>query len=111
MSDIEIKIEDADITRPKFAINRPSEKIFITAQEGNFIEDGKILLKKNVKFKSNNFSLMSDNVTFDRNKETAESKDKSIFKSEKTIISSEGFYIYDNGNTISFNGNTVLVLK
>ena len=110
-SSIKIKNINADITEPKFAINNPSQKIFITAKEGNFIDDGKILLKKNVKFKSNNFSLESDNVTFDRNKETAQSYEKSIFKSTNTMILSNGFDIYDNGNKINFNGKTTLILK
>ena len=109
--DLEIKVINADITEPRFAINRPSQKILITAREGNFINDGKVLLKKNVKFKSNNFSLISDNVTFDREQQTAESKDTSVFKSKNTIIHSEGFNIYDNGNKINFNGNTILLLK
>ena len=106
-----IEVSNADITNPKFAINNPSQKIFVTAKEGNFIEDGKILLKNNVKFKSNNFSIESDNVIFDRNGQTAHSKDESLFKSDKTTIISEGFDIYDNGNKISFYGNAVVILK
>ena len=105
------EIKKADITQPRFAINNPSQKIFVTAKEGNFIEGGKILLKNNVKFKSSNFSIESDNVTFDRKKQTAHSKNKSIFKSKNTMISSEGFNIYDNGNIINFYGKAVVILK
>ncbi len=107
----EIIISNADITEPRFAINSPTQKIFITAKEGNFIGNGKVLLRKEVTFKSNNFSIKSDNVTFDRNKQTAQSDNKSIFKSEKTTISSEGFNIYDNGNKIKFYGNAIVILK
>ena len=106
-----VEVSNADITNPRFAINNPSQKIFVTAKEANFIEDGKILLKTNVKFTSNNFSIESDNVIFDRDGQTAHSKHDSIFKSDKTIISSEGFDIYDNGNKISFYGNAVVILK
>ncbi len=106
-----VLVSNADITEPKFAINSPTQKIHVTAKEGNFVENDKILLKKNVKFKSNNFSIISDNVLFDRKKQTAHSKEKSIFKSEKTIISSEGFDIYENGNRIKFYGNAVVILK
>ncbi len=107
----EIKISNVDITKPRFAINSVSQKIYVTADEGNFIKNGEILLKKNVKFTSNNFSIESDNVTFNREEQTAQSKHKSLFKSKNTTISSEGFNIYDNGNKINFNGNAVLILK
>ncbi len=106
-----IKVSNVDITEPRFAINSLTQKIYVTAEEGNFVEDGKILLKKNVMFTSNNFSIESDNVTFNREEQTAQSKDKSIFKSKNTTISSEGFNIYDNGNKINFNGNAKLILK
>tara|TARA_Y100001970_G_C14039802_1_gene753081 strand:- start:309 stop:758 length:450 start_codon:yes stop_codon:yes gene_type:complete len=110
-SEIEIKISNADITEPRFAINNPSKKIFVTAQEGNFIKGGKILLKNNVKFTSENFSIETDNVVFDRQKQTASSDDKSVFKSKNTIISSDGFDIYDSGNIINFYGKAVVTLK
>ena len=106
-----IQISKADITEPRFAINNPSKKIFVTAKEGNFIKDGKILLKKNVKFTSENFSIETDNVIFDRDKQTARSDDKSVFKSKNTIISSDGFDINDSGNKINFYGNAVVILK
>ena len=106
-----IKVSNVDITEPRFAINSLTQKIYVTAEEGNFVADGKILLKKNVMFTSNNFSIESDNVTFNREEQTAQSKDKSIFKSKNTTISSEGFNIYDNGNKINFNGNAKLILK
>ncbi len=104
-------ISDVDITEPRFAINNSKQKIFITAKEGNFISESEILLKKNVLFKSNNFIIESDNVIFDRKKQTASSKTKSIFISDKTRIDSEGFNIYDNGKKIKFFGNSVIILK
>ena len=106
-----VTISKVDITEPKFAINGKSNKIFVSAKEGNFVDEDKILLKKNVWFKSNNFSIESDNVTFDRKNQTAHSKENSVFKSQKTTISSEGFDIYDNGNKIKFYGNAIVILK
>ena len=100
-----------DITEPKFAINRNDEKIFVTAKEGNFIDTNKILLRKEVLFKSNNFIIETDRVIFDRKEQTATSKTDSIFKSKKVIISSKGFDIYDNGNKIKFKGYAVVTLK
>ncbi len=104
-------ISDVDITEPKFSINSTRQKILITAKEGNFVDNNNILLKKNVLFKSNNFSIESDNVIFNRKEQTATSSTESVFKSEKTRISSEGFNIYDSGNKIKFYGNSVIILK
>ena len=104
-------LSNVDITEPKFAISNDSRKIHITAKEGNFLNEDAILLNKNVKFKSNDFSIETERVIFDRNKETAESETKSIFKSKNTTISSDGFNIYDNGNRIKFYGNSLIVLK
>ena len=106
-----IEISNVDITEPKFSINNNSKKIFVTAKEGNFLKNDKILLRKNVKFKSDDFSLLSDNVTFDRKKQTAFSEEKSLFKSKNTTISSEGFNIMEEGNKINFIGNSTIILK
>lgn len=105
------KVSNVDITEPRFAINNSSQKILVKAKEGNFVDKNKILLKKNVEFKSNDFSIKTDNVIFDRKKQTAQSNNKSIFKSEKTTISSDGFNIYDNGNIINFYGKSVITIK
>ena len=110
-TELVIEILDADIIEPKFAINSTNEKIFVTANQGNFIDKDNILLKNDVKFKSKNFSIESDNVIFNRKEQTAQSNNKSEFNSQKTTIYSEGFDIYDNGNKINFNGNVTLVLK
>ena len=104
-------VSNIDITEPKFAINRDDEKIFVSAKEGNFIDTNKILLKKEVLFKSNNFIIETDKVIFDRKKQTATSKTNSIFKSKNAIISSEGFDIYDNGSKIKFTGFAMVTLK
>ncbi len=104
-------ISDVDITDPRFSINGDNQKILVSAKEGNFIDNNKILLQREVKFKSNNFSIETDKVIFDRKEQTAESKSISQFNSEKTEISSEGFNIYDNGNRISFKGNSIIILK
>ena len=104
-------LSNADISEPKFAINNESKKIYITAKEGNFLNKDEILLNKNVRFKSNDFSIETEKVIFNRNKQTAESKTKSIFKSKNTTISSDGFNIYDKGNKIIFYGNSYIILK
>ena len=116
LKNIEINISNenltnADITQPKFAINNETKKIYITAKEGNFLNDDEILLKDSVRFESNNFSIETERVIFNRNKQTAQSKSKSLFKSEKTIISSDGFNIYEKGNKIIFYGNSYIVLQ
>jgi len=104
-------VSDVDITDPRFAINGDNQKILVSAKEGNFIDTNKILLQKEVKFRSNNFSIETEKVIFNRNNETAQSKSKSIFKSENTYISSDGFDIFDKGNKITFHGNSIIVLK
>ena len=111
LKDPEINLSKVDISEPKFAINNDSKKIYITAKEGNFINKDEILLNKNVKFKSNDFSIETEKVIFNRNKQTARSQTKSLFKSENTKIFSEGFNIYDRGNIIEFFGNSNLLLK
>ena len=110
-SELVIEILDADIIEPKFAINSINEKIFVTANKGNFIDRDNILLENDVKFKSKNFSIESDNVIFNRKEQTAQSSNLSKFVSQKTSIYSEGSNIYDKGNKINFNGNVTLVLE
>ena len=111
LSNIDKNSSNVDIAEPKFAINNESKKIFITAKEGNFLNKDKILLQENVRFKSNDFSIETDRVIFDRNKQTANSNSKSIFKTKNTTISSDGFNIYDRGEKITFYGNSFIVLK
>ena len=102
---------DADISEPKFAINNESKKINISAAEGNFLSQDKVLLKDNVRFKSNDFSIETEEVIFNRNKQTAQSKSRSLFKSKNATIVSDGFDINDKGNKIIFYGNSNLILK
>ena len=104
-------LSDADISEPKFAINNETKKIFITASEGNFLNKDEVLLRNNVRFKSNNFSIETDKVVFNRNQQTAQSKTRSLFKSENITISSDGFNIHDMGNKIIFHGNSYIILK
>ena len=104
-------LSNADISEPKFAINNESKKIYITASQGNFINKDEILLKKNVKFKSNDFSIETEKVIFNRDKQTAKSKTKSMFKSKNTTITSDGFNIHDKGNKIIFYGKSNIILK
>ena len=101
----------SDIVKPKFSISGKNSEIFITAKNGNFINEEKILLENNVKFKSKEFQLISDNVIFDRKNLIASSKNKSKFSSKNTSIISAGFDITDNGNIINFKGQTVLKIK
>ena len=102
---------NADISEPKFAINNESKKIYITASQGNFINKDEVLLNENVRFKSNDFSIETEKVIFNRDKQTANSKTKSMFKSKNATITSNGFNIYDKGNRIIFYGNSYIILK
>ena len=104
-------IPNVDITEPRFAINNSNQKILVSAKEGNFLDDSRILLNKNVLFKSNDFVIKTDKVIFNRLDETAISETKSTFISNNTKINSEGFNIYDNGKKIKFYGNSVIILK
>ena len=108
---LEISSSESDIIKPKFSINSEKQKIAVTAKEGNFISENKILLKKDVIFKSKKFKIMSDDVIFDKKYLTASSSKKSKFISKKTSIISNGFEIVDNGNKIIFNGKTILIIK
>ncbi len=112
--DIKFSNEDLsniDILEPKFAINNLSKKINITANQGNFLNKDEVLLQNNVRFKSNDFSIETEKVIFNRNEQTAQSNSKSLFKSEKTVITSDGFDITDKGNKIVFYGNSLIILK
>jgi hypothetical protein len=108
---LEISSSESDIIKPKFSINSEKQKIAVTAKKGNFISENKILLKKDVIFKSKKFKIMSDDVIFDKKYLTASSSKKSKFISKKTSIISNGFEIVDNGNKIYFNGKTILIIK
>ncbi len=107
----ETKLPSVDITEPKFAINNEKASIYISAKEGNFLNNNEILLNKNVRFKSDRFIIETDEVIFNRSKLTAKSNKKSLFKSKNTTISSDGFNIYDKGNKIVFYGNSSIFLK
>ena len=108
---VEISSSESDIIKPKFTINNENQKIAVTAKEGNFISESKILLKKDVIFRSKKFKIMSDDVVFDKKYLTASSSQKSKFIAKKTSIVSNGFEIFDNGNKINFNGKTILIIK
>ena len=99
-----------DILKPKFTINN-KQKISIKAEKGNFITDQKILLEKNVVFKSSKFNLQTDKAMFNKKDQTAKSEDETRFKSKKTTIISEGFEITENGDIIFFNGKSKLNIK
>ena len=111
LQDTENKLSDADISEPRFAINNDSKKIYITAAEGNFLNKDEVLLKENVKFKSNDFSIETEKVIFNRNEQTAQSKTKSLFRSKNATISSDGFNIHDKGNKIIFYGSSNIILR
>ena len=108
---LETKLPSVDITEPKFAINNEKASIYISAKEGNFLNNNEILLNKNVRFKSDRFIIETEEVIFNRSKLTAKSNKKSLFKSKNTTISSDGFNIYDKGNKIIFYGNSSIFLK
>ena len=100
-----------DIINPKFTLNNKKETIKVTADEGNFISKNLIVLKKNVVFNSDKYSISSNEVVFDNKNQTAKSVEKSEFLSKNTKIISQGFTITDEGNKIKFNGKTKLLLN
>ena len=108
---VNFKINRSDITKPKFTINSENQKISISANEGNFLNNDEILLKNDVVFESNRFTIYSDDVIFNKNKQTATSLQESKFISTNTSILSKGFEIIDEGNKINFKGKTVIKLK
>ena len=99
-----------DIINPSFTINN-RQRISIKAEKGNFITDQKILLEKNVIFKSSKFNLQTDKALFNKKNQTAKSQETTKFQSKKTTIVSEGFEITENGNIIFFNGKSKLNIK
>ena len=106
-----ITTNKSDIIKPKFSISGKDTEIFITATNGNFLSEEKILLENNVKFKSKEFQLISDNVIFDRKNFVATSENQSKFSSKNTSIISAGFDITEKGNIINFKGQTILKIK
>ena len=105
------EIINADIVEPRFSINGGSQKIKVTAKEGNFIDDDNILLNNNVRFKSRNFSLISEKVIFNKKNLTAHSKKYSVFKSKNIEIISKGFNIFENGDQINFLGKSKIIIE
>ena len=103
--------QTSDILKPKFSINSKKQKIFVTANEGNFLTQDEIILKKNVIFESDNFKIYADNVIFNKKTLVARTDDKSKFVSNKSTINSNGFDIIENGNIINFKGKSLLLLK
>ena len=103
--------QTSDILKPKFSINSKKQKIFVTANEGNFLTQDEIILKKNVIFESENFKIYADNVIFNKKTLVARTDDKSKFVSNKSTINSNGFDIIENGNIINFKGKSLLLLK
>ena len=103
--------QTSDISEPKFSINSEEQKIYVTANEGNFLTEDEIALEKNVIFRSNKFKIYTDNVVFNKKTLVASSHDKAKFISNNTSIDSAGFDITENGNVINFKGKTKLVLK
>ena len=103
--------KNADITKPRFSINSDKQKISVTANQGNFLTTDKIMLEKNVIFKSKDFKLYGEKVVFNKKNSIASSEDHSKFISKNAFIESVGFEIIDNGNIINFKGKTKLILK
>ena len=100
-----------DILNPKFTINNIKQNIAVSANEGNFIDSNKILLRKNVSFKSDKFLIKSSEVYFNKKNESAFSNKNSKFISNKTSINAEGFEITNKGDKILFNGQVKVILK
>ena len=99
-----------DIKNPKFTINNKNDNIVISAKEGNFINNNEILLRDNVNFKSEKFSLKTTEVIYDKTNQTAQSNSESFFFAKKTKIKSSGFELRDSGNLIILNGKTNITI-
>ena len=67
-------------------------------------------MKNDVKFISDDFTIYSDDVLYNKNKQTAESNNDSTFISEGTFIKSEGFNILNKGSIIRFYGKSKVTL-
>ena len=106
-----IEEQNADIIKPKFAINSNKQKITVTANQGNFLTNEKIMLEDNVIFKSSKFKIYTNNVLFNKKNLVASSQEYSKFVSKNAVINSAGFDIIENGNIINFKGQTKLTLK
>ena len=106
-----LSLDSSDLIKPKFSINRKKENITVSANEGNFLTNDKILLNKDVQFKTENFKITSNKATFNKKDQTASSDTFTEFQSEGTNISSQGFNITNSGNTISFTGKTKITLS
>ena len=100
-----------DISNPSFTINNGGGKISVKAKKGKFLSKNLILLEDKVVFKSTQFKLLTDKVTFNQKNQTAESNHSSIFESDNTEVISEGFRITNNGDIILFDGKTTLTLN
>ena len=79
-----LKFSGIDIAEPRFTISGRDENINITAKEGNFIGEDKVLLNKEVIFDSSNFSIQAQSVIINRKEQSAISNYKSLFKSKKS---------------------------
>ena len=106
-----LKFSGIDIAEPRFTISGRDENINITAKEGNFIGEDKVLLNKEVIFDSSNFSIQAQSVIINRKEQSAISNYKSLFKSKKTIIVSDGFNIHQGGLKIEFYGKSKITIK
>ena len=100
-----------DLIDPKFTINNNKKKIAIKADQASFINKNEILLQNNVIFKSTNFTIKSNEVYFDKKKQSALSKKDSTFSSDGTNINAKGFIIKNGGEKIQFNGKTKIILS
>lgn len=106
-----LSLDSSDLIKPKFSINRKTDNITVSANEGNFVTKDKILLNNEVEFKTENFKITSNKATFNKKHQTASSDTFTEFESEGAIISSQGFNITDSGNVISFKGKTKIILS
>ena len=87
------------------------QKLSIKKSKIDDLNKNLILLEDNVVFKSTQFKLLTNKVTFNQKNQTAESKLSSKFESDNTKVISEGFRITNNGDIILFDGKTTLILN
>ena len=103
---------DADIVNPKFIKEKINKDYLeVLAKKASFINESEMFLEGEVKYTSNNFTLESDKVNFDKNNFDAYSNEKTSFFSEKVSIKSQGFTVGDKGDIISFKGKSSLIIE
>jgi len=103
---------DIDIINPRFTKEKKNkDNLEVVAKKASYLSKDKMFLEGEVNYKSNEFTLESDMVSFNRLNFDASSKQKTYFKSKKISIEAEGFKVINKGDIISFTGKSLIIIK